>query len=989
MVQGPSFAAISTLGDLATPVHERLQVAKHLKNLIVGHDQRKELAVRHGVVQPLADIIASGSKGKRRLELNGVSLSAHEDHATAEEDLKLQAILIIGSLASGGQSQPLCAANVPKLLVEILSGENGGRLVTATLQALKALATYWSTTDEFPSSPDVDYEFWQSLFNVDSLQVFQTLLGSATRTQTSQQQLKLVADILASLPQYGCAGSKSLITNRGLVDTLASLLAAHAVENKIVWYRGSSSHLPSAPSEALLPSILAAIASIITGSNYRAHRFVHASAVRNLFLNSGADSTGQRAMLSARNGFASPHESKLPPLHIPATKTVSHSPASSAFPALKTLQSSKHGNGHGNGDVSNLISDIDHSNAVCGWLLVLARSLRGCDRLAALRLLALVSNAIDADPAGSSTKTEFGHKTKERHRQLALLGVPLAVQLVQIANDSKPTDKTAEQESLKAIKEQACSVLGLLIGGVKDLQIAAVEAGAVKHVCALLKKSFDNVTPAKPMWSAHSTLQQNANAPSSCQPGKVTFPPEISHAMRCRESALRGIEAIAAREDTHRKAIIDSGVVSCIIDSLKPLPEHAQLDAHGRTKLTPKDGNTTRVILAACSAAQSMSRSVTVLRTSLIDGGIAKPLIMLLNHEHLGVQIAATDVCINLLPDFSPMREDLSEGNVIRTLTQHTRSNSPALRLSSLWALKHLVHSCPKETKLAVLEELGTGWLVGIIQGEQRESLGGGVSVGLSTPNAAGEQVDLLNPSSMDLDEPSNDTEEAMDEDDDDGEVMFDEASSTHYQSSSLRSTLNPPPPAFSSKRYLSSIREMEQGGEYTSRRNEAEIQIQALDFIRNFINGDDCTVLSDHLMNTIGSAKVYELLTSKLSPVTRSGGRQVYNTTGLVLSTIHVLVHLANASAKHRQLLVAQRPLLQALLPHFNHLEHSVRVMCVWVVNSLTFIEDGDDRRDARQRSQELKSVGIEQAVRNLQTDANLDVRERVKTAIRQFEAL
>lgn len=986
MVQGPSFAAIGTLGDLATPVHERLRVAKHLKNLLIGHNERKALAVRNGVVQPLADIIASGSKGKRRLELNGVSLHAHEDHATAEEDVKLQAILIIESLASGGQSQPLCAANVPKLLVEILSGEPGGRIVTATLQALKALATFWSATDAFCSP---DYDFWQSLFNVESLEVFQALLRSASNTHTSQQQLKLVAEILAELPEYNCGGPKSLITNCGLLDTLASLLVANAVEHKIVWYRGNSSHLPPAPSEAWLPSILAAIASIITGSNYRTHRFVLSPAVRDLFLNSGPDSTDQRTMLSARNGFASPYESKLPPLHIPAFKTVSHSPASSAFPALKTLQGSKHGSGNGNAEMSNLVSDIDHSNAVCGWLLVLTRSLRGYDRLSALRLLALVSNAIDADPAGSSTKTEFGQKTKERHRQLALLAVPLAVQLVQIANDGKVTDKALDHQTLKVIKEQACSVLALLIGGVRELQIAAVEAGAVKHVCPILKKSFDNVTPARPMWSVSSSMQPNANASISCQPGKITFPPEVGHAMRCRESALRGLEAIAAREDIHRKAIIDSGVVTCIIDSLKPLPEHTQFDAHGRIKLTPKDGNTTRVILAACRAAQSMSRSVSVLRTSLIDGGIAKPLITLLNHESLEVQIAATDVCCNLLPDFSPMREDLSEGNAIRTFAEHARSSSPALRLSSLWALKHLVYNCPKETKLAALEELGTGWLVGIIQGEQRESVGGGVSVGLSTPNAAGEQVDLLNPSSMDLDEPSNDAEEVMDEDDEDGEVLFDEASSTHYQSSQLRSTLNPPPPAFNSKRYLSSIREMEQGGEYTSRRDEAAIQQQALDFLRNFINGEDCTALSDHLMNEIGSAKVYELLTSKLSPVTRSGGRQVYNTTDLVLSTIHVLIHLANASAKHRQLLVAQRPLLQAMLPHFNHVDHRIRVMSVWAVNSLTFIEDGDDRRDARQRSQELKSVGIEQAVRNLQNDSNLDVRERVKTAIRQFEAL
>lgn len=266
------------------------------------------------------------------------------------------------------------------------------------------------------------------------------------------------------------------------------------------------------------------------------------------------------------------------------------------------------------------------------------------------------------------------------------------------------------------------------------------------------------------------------------------------------------------------------------------------------------------------------------------------------------------------------------------------------------------------------------------------------MSVGLSTPNAAGEQVDLLNPSSMDVDEPGADADDMVEDDEDeDGEVMYDEASSTHYQSSHMRSTLDPPVPVFNSKRYLSSIREMEQNDEYAARRDEASIQQQGLDFLRNVINGDDCGALTDHIMNQIGSAKVYELLTAKLSPLPRSSSsaRPIYNTTELVLSTIHVIIHLANASAKHRQMLIAQKPLLQAMLPHFNHVDHRVRVMCVWAVNSLTWIEEDGDRRDARQRSNELKAVGIEQAVRALTSDPNLDVRERVKTAIRQFDTL
>lgn len=87
--------------------------------------------------------------------------------------------------------------------------------------------------------------------------------------------------------------------------------------------------------------------------------------------------------------------------------------------------------------------------------------------------------------------------------------------------------------------------------------------------------------------------------------------------------------------------------------------------------------------------------------------------------------------------------------------------------------------------------------------------------------------------------------------------------------------------------------------------------------------------------------------------------------------------------------MLIAQKPLLQAMLPHFTHVDHRVRVMCVWAVNSLTWIEEGDDRRDAQSRFKELRLLGIESAVRALMNDTNLDVKERVKTAIRQFDAL
>lgn len=990
MAQGLSAASISILCDASASPEQKLQAARHLKSIIVGQDQRKELAVKCGIVQPLADLIAAAPKaaGKRRTESRGVTLSQVQDWTT-DDELRLQAILIIGSLAAAGQAflSPLCAANIPLLLVNTMSlqhGEVDSRLITAALHALKSIAVFCSTAEESL----IEYDFWSVVFNASTLLDMDRILKTGDK-----QHVRLIADIISVIPgDQEREKHKALVINCGVLDTLASLTVSHAVESRLLYYPGGTSQLLPSPSDGVLPCILAAIATTIDGSNYRAHRFILAPAVRDLFMRSGNDLSDQRQQFGARQGFMNSYESLLPPLHIPTNKTISHNPGSSNFPALRILQNGKNGNGS-----TPLVGDIDHSNAVCGWLIVLVRRMSGLSKVIALRLLAVVASAIEADSAGPSHRTEFLQKTRERQRQLVLLAVPPAVQMVKEVNEVNSSESSEAHHEVRLVREQACATLALLISCHKDLQIAAVELGAIKQVCPILKKSFDNVTLAKPMWSAKSSVAADPNAPQTCQMGSPTFPPEISHAMRCRQGALRALEALASKEDIHRKAIIDAGVVSHYIDSLKPFPINAASDALSqRQPVAPKDGNTISVIIAALRATLAMSRSVSVLRTSLIDGGIAKPITNLLQHPSLEVQIAATDVCCNLLPDFSPMREDLSQANIIKLLAQHARSSSPALRVSSLWALKHLVYACPREVRIATLEELGTGWLVGIIQGEQREMIpsGGGVSVGLSTPNAAGEQVDLLNPSSMDVDEEST-QEDAMDdvgEEDDDGEVLYDERHDTHYQSSSIRSTIDPPAPAFSSKRYLSSIREREQSSEYSSRKDEAEIQKQALDFMRNFINGEDCAYLSDHLMTVIGSTKIYDLLTAKLAPLPRSttlSRSTLHATTELILSTIHVIVHFANAGTKHRSMLIAQRPLLQALIPHFNHPDHRVRLMCVWAVNSLTWIEEGDDRRGALERMKALREVGIEGAVRGLVGDAHLDVRERVKTAVRGFDTL
>ncbi len=121
------------LAELAQPSSPGAQVValRNLKNEIVGHEQRKELAVVHGVVRPLAALLGEGVRrgGKQQRHGNGVasdarsasvsasvSASAAVSAWTSDDELRFQTTLVVGSLANGEQcdsAPPLLFATRP------------------------------------------------------------------------------------------------------------------------------------------------------------------------------------------------------------------------------------------------------------------------------------------------------------------------------------------------------------------------------------------------------------------------------------------------------------------------------------------------------------------------------------------------------------------------------------------------------------------------------------------------------------------------------------------------------------------------------------------------------------------------------------------------------------------------------------------------------------------------------------------------------------
>jgi armadillo repeat-containing protein 8 len=165
------------------------------------------------------------------------------------------------------------------------------------------------------------------------------------------------------------------------------------------------------------------------------------------------------------------------------------------------------------------------------------------------------------------------------------------------------------------------------------------------------------------------------------------------------QSALSAIAAITLFKDDYRKQVIDTGLIPSIVGAMS--------------------SGVPGIRAAACQCTRSLSRSVCILRTNLVDAGIAIPLFRLLSDESLEVKIAATGAVCNLMLEFSPMRRAILEQGAMRLLCQHTRSQYAQLRLNAVWALKHFCYQPDEQVQVEqMLGELGYEQLMKLCEDE-------------------------------------------------------------------------------------------------------------------------------------------------------------------------------------------------------------------------------------------------------------------------------
>eukprot|EP01080_Neovahlkampfia_damariscottae_P004568 gene4568-7952_t len=135
-----------------------------------------------------------------------------------------------------------------------------------------------------------------------------------------------------------------------------------------------------------------------------------------------------------------------------------------------------------------------------------------------------------------------------------------------------------------------------------------------------------------------------------------------------------------------RKKIIDSNVLPLIVDSLAEENE--------------------KIKLVACKCIKGLSRSSPKLRSTLLDSGVTRPLLMLMEHSSDEIKSISCACVCNVIVDFSPMKNFFIEKNGVEILVKNTNSLHSLLKLNSIWALKNLAFRSTVEIKKKILESM-------------------------------------------------------------------------------------------------------------------------------------------------------------------------------------------------------------------------------------------------------------------------------------------
>lgn len=1001
MAQSQEFALVTRLKELTSSV-DVIALLREIQNDMIGHGQKKEGYVRAGLLESLVATCKD-------------SLS---------EQAKLHSIRLISSIAQGGACflVPLTASGAFATLYAELTQQNSPLIVSTALGALLNAADAAGTTkstSEINTTSLSDQVFRPQSSLLDSLA---SILLPQNPHSLTERHIGDIAILIAKLcrdPRHQYALAESPVLD-ALAKNLASVAVhmGYLVPGAETWVQSSQLHgqIPTpAENDANLGALLLAISAIIGESRYIAYRFLHCSAILSVFPNLEYDpgpeiranyislqAVGLGNLRNQRLGAmdcilpslpiikhkgASTPASTFPPLNSNPSFFQDHQPTAPNAPSIWVAS-------HKDVLSATDTSAEDTESPVVPWLIHLAKVRQGCEKLGAADLLGSLCRA--------------GLVSQERERAIGVLVIPPLLNLLSSLEDSVGDETSCVSRDMRQqweLLEAIPLVLARLVTDSELLQKAAHEANGVKMLSKLLKKTYEPLPDVATMqyWSPNpKNDKQDKNVPTSRVLGERGQFPLLLHRIRMRESILKAIAALASLAEDLRKEFVEKDILPFITESLNHVPEkpimqkergspHDNIQYSEDAPDQPSYGvNTTAVVVAACHVIRILSRSVSVVRTSLFDNGVALPIFRLMRHRDLEVQVAATGAVCNLVTEIAPMRASLIEYGIMNVLCDHARSLDASLRLNALWALKNFVHSVPNVVKKACFERLTSGWLVQLISDDMEDT---------ATFSRA--------------------TEGMVDDID---EEMEDSPSAGRWNS---QIAVLPQPV----QARLETLCEEEKNPVRRARVDDMAIQEQGLNFIRNLIGSSDstssspsdsqeATAMVEFLFQEVGPDRLFSILRNKLQikvmhPFSNHrfaiGGAQsafrdsqgqaghatqrtrlVYPQIKIINAVIMILVHIAASVPRHRQLIVAQTHLLKKLVEQCQTKDKDVRLALCYLVSNIAWQDDMMDAQTARQRVLELKKLGFyDRLEAMMEAEDDLDVRERAKAAHSQMESV
>lgn len=850
-------------------------------------------------------------------------------------------------------------------------------LATAILKTLNTIS------ERLPNGP---LEKWQQDQRLANLLYSKEYIGALPKiiglNSSAHRSMSLAATLLCNT--LTVESQKMALVDAGILDALSTRLAMYVVLQGFVL---PGAELPDAAqsidgisdAKFRIAPILQATALVIEGSTSRANLFLSSVALNTVFPKSQTEIApseikkspwGSSTYLSGSavprlKNNVNPIDALLP--MVPSIQpTVIHTygfphPGSLTLASPMTLQPSPTTFG---GQMSKAVEDGEERAAI-PWLIYLVRSETSLTQIMAAKLLINLFR--------------LGRTRRDRASMFCMTLVPFLVKFLDKDfefSEEIPTLDNAVLPARSRIREEAPALLAALVMDDKALQLAAFEAKAVKKLSLLLKETFDPLPNHQPgMWTPEKTHSRgNDQSDPILQLGSAGPTPQARHIMKFREGILKAMASIAAVDDNYRKALCDQGVVPYIIDALKPYSGVPPLSERTHQMIP---GNSAGTLLAACGVIRALSRSINVLRTDLVDAGIATPLIDLLREPDIDVQIAATAVLCNLALDFSPMKQAISHEGIIRLLAEHAHHGQQRLRIESVWALKHIVYLADAEVKMYVFQHLEGRWIKEIVASEYHaapyrpyhDHTRKGTIVGA---NANGEHVDILNPTNNDGDS-----------------IMYDLGPSSKPRFEEFRRNIQ--------ARRLAQA-ELE---EYTNeaRNNDVALQEQTIDLLRNMFCGHATQSIVEHVWREMGDQFFLGMLAERLKPRMFAPKHKSNNAAGsgkdpsasklvqprveIVVAVTYLLIHIAAGESRYRRWHASNHELLKLTSGLLEHSNPVVRRNVVIMTSNMLCEDSHSSPREVKEKAQLLESLLFRRRMRALQDDPVLDVRERVKAAL------